>query len=58
VQRHRAASFSLIGLSVAERGRWEGEEVVVDLSPHYIADAVNPSEDLPPVRSADERAGA
>ncbi len=57
VQRHRAAAFSLIGLSVAERGRWEGDEVVVDLSAHFIADAVNASDDLPPVRSADERVG-
>ena len=58
VQRHRAATFSLIGLSVAERGRWEGDEVVVELSTHFIADAVNASDDLPPVRSADKRVGA
>jgi len=53
-QRHRAAAFSLIGLSVCERGRWERDEVVVDLNAHFIADAVNASDDLPPVQSAEK----
>ena len=55
VQRHRAAAFSLIGLEIAERGRWEGDEVVVDLNAQFIADAVNATDDLPPVRSAEEQ---
>jgi hypothetical protein len=46
VQRSRAASFSLIGLSIAERGRWDGDEVVVDLSAGFVADAINASDDL------------
>lgn len=31
VQRHRAATFSLIGLAITERGHWDGDDVVVDL---------------------------
>ncbi|CAL9284541.1 hypothetical protein ABZ568_11445 [Streptomyces olindensis] len=29
--RDGAAELALIGLAISERGRWEGEEVVVDL---------------------------
>jgi enolase len=29
--RDRAAELALIGLAVSERGRWEGEEVVIGL---------------------------
>ncbi|MDQ0753057.1 hypothetical protein QF034_007288 [Streptomyces africanus] len=29
--RDRAAELALIGLAITERGRWEGEEVAVDL---------------------------
>ncbi|MFE0459470.1 hypothetical protein ACFW1A_09445 [Kitasatospora sp. NPDC058965] len=29
--RDRAAELALIGLEISERGRWEGEELVVDL---------------------------
>src|SRR4051794_36327593 len=47
VQRHRAAAFSLIGLEIAERGRPDVDEVVVDLNAHFIADAMNASDDLP-----------
>lgn len=52
-QRHRAAEFSLIGLAIAERGRLDGDEVVVDLSAGLIADAVNASDDLPAKSSGD-----
>ncbi|MET9292527.1 hypothetical protein [Streptomyces sp. NPDC003077] len=31
VLRDRAAELALIGLAISERGRWEGEEVVVSL---------------------------
>ncbi len=53
VQRHRAAAFSLIGLEIAERGRPDGDDVVVDLNAHFIADAVNASDDLPAKSSGD-----
>jgi hypothetical protein len=46
-QRHRAATLSLIGLSITERGRWEGDEVVVALSPDLIGVAVDAADDLP-----------
>ncbi|MFF4343705.1 hypothetical protein ACFY00_27685 [Kitasatospora sp. NPDC001540] len=29
--RDQAAELALIGLAISERGRWEGEDVVVDL---------------------------
>ncbi|MFD8599323.1 hypothetical protein ACFV1L_30405 [Kitasatospora sp. NPDC059646] len=29
--RDRAAELALIGLAISQRGRWEGEDVVVDL---------------------------
>lgn len=47
VQRHRAATFSLIGLEITDRGRWEEEAVVVDLDAGLIAMAVDASDDLP-----------
>ena len=53
VQRHRAAAFSLIGLEIAERGRPDGDAVVVDLNAHFIADAINASDDLPAKSSGD-----
>ncbi|MEU9620971.1 MULTISPECIES: hypothetical protein [unclassified Streptomyces] len=30
--RDQAGELALIGLAISERGRWEGEEVVIDLS--------------------------
>jgi hypothetical protein len=45
---HRAAALSLIGLSITERGRWEGEEVLVALDPVLIGNAVDAADDLPP----------
>jgi hypothetical protein len=47
VQRHRAATLSLIGLSITNCGRWESDAVVVELSPDLIGNAVNASDDLP-----------
>jgi hypothetical protein len=48
VQRHRAGTLGLIGLSIVERGRWEGDEVVVPLGPDLIGIAVDAADDLPP----------
>lgn len=47
VQRHRAGTLGLIGLSIVNGGRWEGDEVVVGLSPDLIGVAVDASDDLP-----------
>jgi hypothetical protein len=46
VQRHRAGALALIGLGVEERGRWDGEEVVVDLSAELIGVALDAADDL------------
>jgi hypothetical protein len=46
VQRHRAATLSLIGLSITNHGRWESDGVVVELSPDLIGNAVTASDDL------------
>jgi len=45
MQRHRAATLSLIGLSIAERGRWEGNEVIVELDPVFIGLAADAADD-------------
>jgi hypothetical protein len=34
-------TLALIGLSITERGRWEGHEVVVELDPVFIGNAVD-----------------
>jgi len=47
VVRHRAGALALIGLAVEERGRTEGDQVVVDLSPDLIGNAVHAADDLP-----------
>jgi hypothetical protein len=47
VVRHRAGALALIGLAVEERGRIEGDEVVVDLYPDVIGSAVEAADDLP-----------
>jgi hypothetical protein len=47
VIRHRAGALALIGLAVEERGRTDGDEVVVDLHPDVIGSAVNAADDLP-----------
>lgn len=47
VQRHRAATLALIGLSITELGRWEGDEVVVQLSPAFLGVAIDAADDVP-----------
>jgi hypothetical protein len=47
VIRHRAGSFALIGLAVQERGRADGDDIVVDLSPDVIGSALDAADDLP-----------
>jgi hypothetical protein len=46
-QRHHAGALALIGLSITERGRFEGDEVVVDLSPDLIGEAFIAWDELP-----------
>jgi hypothetical protein len=46
-QRHRAATLALIGLSIVNGGRWDADDVVVELSPDLIGMAVSASDDLP-----------
>ena len=47
VQRHRAASLALIGLSIVNRGKADGDEVLVGLQPGLIGDALKAADDLP-----------
>ncbi len=47
VVRSRAASLSLIGLAISERGRWTDDDVVVALDPVFIGKAVEAADDLP-----------
>lgn len=44
--RHRAASRALIGLAVRERGRREGDEIIVELSPDLVGAALTAADDL------------
>lgn len=46
--RHRAAALALIGLSVNELGRRDGDDVVVELSPDLIGDAFRAADEMPP----------
>jgi len=41
-----APGRSLLSASIVERGRWEGDEVVVDLSPGLIGAAVEAGDDV------------
>jgi hypothetical protein len=45
VVRHKAATLALIGLSISESGRFEGEEVIVTLSADLVGSAVAVSDD-------------
>lgn len=47
VQRHHAGTLALIGLSIINGGRWEADEMAVELSPNLIGVAVHASDDLP-----------
>lgn len=44
--RHRAGTLALIGLSVAEGGRWEADEVIVELDPLFIGLAIDAADDV------------
>lgn len=41
--RDQAGDLALIGLVISERGRWEGEEVVIDLDVVFAGAAVRAS---------------
>ncbi len=43
--RHRAATLALIGVSVENGGRLDGDEVLVTLSSWFIGDALNAADD-------------
>jgi hypothetical protein len=45
-RRHRAGALALIGAAVRERGRRDGDEVVVDLGAELIALAVDAGDDV------------
>jgi hypothetical protein len=45
VVRHRAAALALIGLAIEERGRADGDHVVVNLDAWFIGDALNAADD-------------
>jgi hypothetical protein len=47
VVRYRAATVALIGLAVEQRGQAEGDDVVVELSPDLIGNAVAAADELP-----------
>ncbi len=45
-RRHRAGTLALIGAAVRERGRRDGDEVVVELGAELIALAVDAGDDV------------
>jgi hypothetical protein len=47
LRRHRSGTLALIGAAVRERGRREGDDVVVELGAELIALAVDASDDVP-----------
>jgi len=47
IERRRAATLALIGLSITEGGRWDDTEVVVDLDPEDVGMAMEAVDDLP-----------
>jgi hypothetical protein len=47
LQRLRAGTLALIGLAVRERGRREGDDVVVELGADLIALSVDAADDVP-----------
>jgi hypothetical protein len=47
LERHRAGTLALIGLGITERGRWDGDDVIVELGTGLIALAIDASDDLP-----------
>jgi len=47
IARHQAASLALIGLSIVNGGRLDGDEIVVGLQPGLIGDSLSAADDLP-----------
>jgi hypothetical protein len=47
IARYRAGTLALIGAAVRQRGRREGDEVVVELGAELIALAVDAGDDVP-----------
>ena len=47
LHRHRAGTLALIGLAIYERGREDGEDVIVALHPESTGVALNASDDDP-----------
>lgn len=47
LERVRAGTLALIGVAVRERGRREGDDVVVELGAELIALAVDAADDVP-----------
>ncbi|MGI5346901.1 hypothetical protein ACQEU8_01750 [Streptomyces sp. CA-250714] len=45
--REHAAELALIGLTISERGRWEGEEVAVDVDVASVGMAIRAHEQQP-----------
>lgn len=45
--RHRAGALALVGLAITERGRRDGDAVLVDLAPELVGVAVDTADDLP-----------
>jgi hypothetical protein len=45
--RSRAATLSLIGLSIEQSGRADGDDVLVELSPDLIGNALEAADGLP-----------
>lgn len=46
IQRHRAGTLALIGLSIVNGGRVDGDEIIVPLQPALIGDAAAAADDL------------
>ncbi len=44
--RHRAAAFSLIGLTIENSGRWDADEMIVSLQPDLIGEALAAADEL------------
>ena len=47
VLRHRAATLSLIGLSIESGGNWADDHMTVRLHPQFIGEALAAADDLP-----------
>ena len=45
LERQRAGTLALIGLSITDRGRWDGDEVVVELDAVFVGLAIDAIDD-------------